>query len=120
MYTLHIIYLEASIDHVRANVESKSDSISRKFQELHEHIDTKTSVLASRLEDVESRIYGLEQWPNEPFDPEVTLIGLGIRKVSQEIPLEIAELDLPEVKVVRAIRLENRNGNGKPRLMKTE
>ena len=118
--------LEASIDHVRANVESMSDSISRKFQELHEHIDTETSVLASRLEDVESRINRLEQRPNEPFDPEVTLIGLGIREVSQEIPLEIAkeiinvELDLPEVKVVRAIRIENRNGNGKPGLMKIE
>ena len=70
--------LEAYIDHVRANVESMSDSISRKFQELHEHIDTETSVLASRLEDVESRINRLEQRPNEPFDPEVTLIGLGI------------------------------------------
>ena len=71
-------------------------------------------------------IYRVEHQPNEPFDLEVTFMGLGIREVSQEIPLEIAketinaELDLTEVKVVRAIRIENRNGNGKPGLMKIE
>ena len=112
------------IEKLRQNVETVTTSLDRKFQELHDHIDTETSVLTSRIDDIEIRISSLEQKPREPFDPGVSIVGLGIKITLNEDATNVArqiidgQLGLSGVHVVQALRLDSRND--RPGLMKIE
>ena len=105
--------LESSLESFRLSV---TQTLNQQFKMLEERIDNETSVLVSRLDDVEARIARLEQKPRDPFDPEVTIVATGIKSSPNEDIQGVAEkivkyeLGLMSIAIVRTIRLGQRDG----------
>jgi hypothetical protein len=68
-----------------------------------------------RLEDAETKILSLEDEEDEHFNPNVTLVATNVKYQEGENILEVAQklvhvgLEIPDMKVVRALRLKPRH-----------
>ncbi len=105
-------------DHVKEQIATMEanikEEIKKSAEQLTNYVDLEVGRLTSQIEDVKTRVTTLEQNNRPEFDPEVSIImskvpkqeGEDIQKIAEEIIHE--GLRLPEVPVVRAMRLRQR------------
>ena len=123
-------------EQLKQSLHEKIDSSTRElfhkidkgFKDLHDRIDVEIGNLTTRIDDIEKRVQKIESIAtnvqSEPFNPAVTVVAFGIAQHDNESEEQVAKdlvhngIGLPETVVVRAARLNPRNG--KPGLFKIE
>lgn len=118
---------EAHKTHMDNQLIRLSDSIKQQIQDsindIQRYVDVEVGRLTSQIEDITTRVSTLEAAQTPDYDPEVSVImsmvpqtdGEDIQKVAEDIIHE--GLGIPEVPVVRAMRLrqrEAREGQRRP------
>ena len=100
--------------------ESMKESIKQCMDDMTKYVDGEVGRICSQLNDVQDRVTAVEAKQTPDYDPEVSVImskvpmtpNEDIQKVAEKIIHE--DLSLPDVQVVRATRLGQRNQNQQP------
>ena len=125
--------LRSDVNNIRGQVNSielkvnKLVSDNTALQEnVKRDVDNEVSLLVARFQCVEASIDTLKVQMNPEYDTESTLVATGIPQSPNENIVREAEklvhdvLNEPEIPVLRAMRLPNRNNPGKPPLVKIQ
>lgn len=106
-------------DSMQAHVQTVGDAIKAQIKssvdDLQLYVDQEISRVTTRLDDFQTRLTALEEKETPDFDPEVSVIlskvpftvGENIQEKVETIVHR--ELGLPQIRVVRSMRLPQRN-----------
>ena len=104
--------------HIANQVSKLGDSIKRQIQDsiedIQQYVDAEVGRITSQIQDIQTRVSLLEEKQVLEYDPEVSVIMSRVPQVDGENIQQVAEqiihegLGMPEVPVVRAMRLRQR------------
>lgn len=117
--------LNQKLNEISENISKKIETIvSKEMSKVMDYVDSEVKLVYTRIDELAKKLDELQQYTQKEFDPEVTVVAIGVKQEPNEIPTRVASqiigegMKLNGVQIVRAARLAGRDG--KPGIMKIE